>query len=60
MMTPLSLLLQLSGFLVLVLGFREANRNALLSAAVLLWIGSCISGIVPELLAAIVDALRRR
>ena len=60
MITPLSLLLQLSGVLVLVAGYRDSNRNALLCAALFLWIGSCISGIVPEFIAGIVDLLRRR
>ena len=60
MITPLSLLLQMSGALVLVAGYRESNRNAMLSAALFLWIGSCISGIVPEFIAGIIDLLRRR
>lgn len=60
MITPFSLLLQLSGFLVLVGGYRDSNRNALLAAAVFLWIGSCLSGIVPEFVAGVVEAFRRR
>jgi hypothetical protein len=60
MITPLSLLLQMSGVLVLVAGYRDANRNALLAAAVFLWIGSCLSGILPEFIGAVVDACRRR
>jgi len=60
MITPLSLLLQLSGVLVLVVGYRDSNRNALLSAALFLWIGSCISGIVPEFIASVFEVLRRR
>jgi len=60
MVTPLSLLLQMSGVLVLVAGYRESNRNALLAAALFLWLGSCLSGIVPEFIAGAVDLFRRR
>jgi hypothetical protein len=39
-MAAISLVLQLLGLVFLVMGFRNANRNMLLGAALLLWFGA--------------------
>lgn len=39
-MAAISLVLQIVGFVFLVMGFRNANRNMLLGAALLLWFGA--------------------
>jgi hypothetical protein len=39
-MAAISLVLQLLGLIFLVMGFRNANRNMLLGAALLLWFGA--------------------
>jgi hypothetical protein len=39
-MAAISLVLQLLGLIFLVMGFRSANRNMLLGAALLLWFGA--------------------
>jgi hypothetical protein len=39
-MAAISLVLQVLGLVFLVMGFRNANRNMLLGAALLLWFGA--------------------
>jgi hypothetical protein len=39
-MAAISLVLQILGLVFLVAGFRNANRNMLLGAALLLWFGA--------------------
>lgn len=39
-MAVISLVIQVLGFILLVAGFRGANRNLLLGAALLLWFGA--------------------
>jgi hypothetical protein len=45
-MAAISLVLQLLGLVFLVMGFRNANRNMLLGAALLLWFGAGSSDFV--------------
>jgi hypothetical protein len=39
-----SYLLEIIGLVVLVIGYRKANRNLLLAAALLLWFGGAFEG----------------
>jgi hypothetical protein len=39
-MAAISLVLQIVGLVFLIIGFRSANRNMLLGAALLLWFGA--------------------
>ncbi|MFC5549663.1 hypothetical protein [Massilia aerilata] len=39
-MAVISLVIQVLGFILLVAGFRGANRNLMLGAALLLWFGA--------------------
>jgi hypothetical protein len=39
-MVAISLVIQLLGLILLVMGFRSTNRNMLLGAALLLWFGA--------------------
>jgi hypothetical protein len=39
-MAAISLVLQILGLVFLIAGFRNANRNMLLGAALLLWFGA--------------------
>jgi hypothetical protein len=45
-MDVISLVIQLLGLVLLVAGFRGANRNLLLGAALLLWFGAGTSDFV--------------
>jgi hypothetical protein len=46
MLEAFSYLLQLVGLILLVIGYRTSNRNMLLAAAVILWIGSGVPDMV--------------
>jgi hypothetical protein len=39
-MSVISLVIQVLGFILLIAGFRGANRNLMLGAALLLWFGA--------------------
>jgi hypothetical protein len=45
-MAAISLVIQVLGLILLVAGFRGANRNMLLGAALLLWFGAGASDFV--------------
>ena len=45
-MAVISLVIQILGLILLVAGFRGANRNLLLGAALLLWFGAGASDVV--------------
>lgn len=45
-MAVISLAIQLLGFALLIAGFRSANRNMLLGAALLLWFGAGSSDLI--------------
>jgi hypothetical protein len=45
-MAAISLVIQLLGLALLIAGFRGANRNLLLGAALLLWFGAGASDFV--------------
>jgi hypothetical protein len=53
MLDTLSLLVQLVGVILLVLGFRKSNRNMLLGAALCLWIGAGMNEMVPGFIAGL-------
>jgi hypothetical protein len=42
----LSYLLEIVGLVLLVIGYRKANRNLMLAAALLLWFGGSFDGFV--------------
>ena len=42
MLSTFSLLLELAGLVLLILGYRKANRNLMLAAALCLWLGAGI------------------
>lgn len=46
MLEAFSYLLQLAGVFLLVIGYRHSNRNQLLAAALILWIGAGVPDIV--------------
>jgi hypothetical protein len=46
MLEACSYLLQLVGLILLVIGYRTSNRNLLLAAALILWIGSAVPDLV--------------
>jgi hypothetical protein len=53
-----SYLLEIIGLVVLVIGYRKANRNLLLAAALLLWFGGSFEGFAGGLMHGLQPPLR--
>jgi hypothetical protein len=51
MKTFISFALEISGIIVLTLGYRKSNRNLMLLGAVLLWTGGSVNDMVHGYLA---------
>jgi uncharacterized membrane protein len=54
MIEAFSYLLEIAGVILLIIGYRKSNRNMLLAAAVLLWVGCG----VPEFVEGFTEGLQ--